>query len=62
MQMSLLLRVWSFYLLNKQEKNSHKDCLERWDRSFTNEPKASDLQAFRVFSQHPAWVITPLNP
>ena len=26
------------------------------------EPKTSDLQAFLVFSQHPAWVITPLNP
>ena len=23
---------------------------------------ARDLQAFRVFSQHPAWVITPVNP
>ena len=27
-----------------------------------HEPKASDLQAFLVFSQHPAWVITPVNP
>ena len=27
-----------------------------------HEPKASDLQAFRVFSQHPKWVITPVNP
>ena len=24
--------------------------------------KASDLQAFRVFSQHPNCVITPVNP
>ena len=23
----------------------------------THEPKASDLQAFLVFSQHPAWII-----
>ena len=23
---------------------------------------ARDLQAFLVFSQHPAWVITPVNP
>ena len=23
---------------------------------------AGDLQAFRVFSQHPKWVITPVNP
>ena len=26
------------------------------------EPKASDLQAFRVFSQHPKWVIMQVNP
>ena len=26
------------------------------------EPKASDLQAFRVFSQHPKWVMMPVNP
>ena len=26
------------------------------------EPKASHLQAFRVLSQHPEWVITPVNP
>ena len=26
------------------------------------EPKASDLQAFQVFSKHPKWVITPVNP
>ena len=25
-------------------------------------PSARDLQAFRVFSQHPKWVITPVNP
>ena len=25
-------------------------------------PSARDLQAFLVFSQHPAWVITPVNP
>ena len=25
-------------------------------------PSARDLQAFRVFSQHPAWVFTPVNP
>ena len=27
-----------------------------------HEPKASDLQAFRVISQHSKWVITPVNP
>ena len=27
-----------------------------------NMPSARDLQAFLVFSQHPAWVITPVNP
>ena len=27
-----------------------------------NEPKASDLQAFLVFPQHPEWVIKPVNP
>ena len=27
-----------------------------------HEPKASDLQAFQVFSQNPKWVITPVNP
>ena len=26
------------------------------------EPSARDLQAFLVFSQHPAWFITPVNP
>ena len=25
-------------------------------------PSARDLQAFLVFSQHPAWVITPVDP
>ena len=33
------------------------------DHTFdVNEPKASDLQAFWVFSQHPKWFITPVNP
>ena len=27
-----------------------------------HESKASDLQTFRVFSQHHKWVITPVNP
>ena len=27
-----------------------------------NQKMASDLQAFLVFSQHPKWVITPVNP
>ena len=27
-----------------------------------HEPKASDVQAFLVFSQHPKWVITTVNP
>ena len=27
-----------------------------------NQKMASDLQAFRAFSQHPKWVITPVNP
>ena len=27
-----------------------------------HEPKVSDLPGFRVFSQHPNWAITPINP
>ena len=27
-----------------------------------HEPKASDLPAFRLFSQHPKWVINLVNP
>ena len=39
-----------------------------WDVTRTLEklvnhlPSAHDLQAFLVFSQHPAWVITLVNP
>ena len=29
---------------------------------FTMMPLARDLQAFLMFSQHPAWFITPVNP
>ena len=25
-------------------------------------PSARDLESFLVFSEHPAWVITPVNP
>ena len=33
------------------------------DKKLVNhEPKASDLQASRMFSQHPKWFITPVNP
>ena len=32
------------------------------DKVISPTPSARDLQAFRVFSQHPAWVITPVNP
>ena len=32
------------------------------EKLVNKEPKESDLQASLVFSQHPAWVITPLNP
>ena len=35
---------------------------EHENKLVNHEPKASDLQAFRVFSQHPKWVITPVNP
>ena len=31
------------------------------EKLVNHEPKASDLQAFPVFSQHPKWVITPVN-
>ena len=37
--------------------------VERTLKKLVNhEPKASDLQAFLVFSQHPTWSITPVNP
>ena len=32
------------------------------EKLVNHEPKARDLQAFLVFSQHPAWVITAVNP
>ena len=32
------------------------------EKLVNHEPSARDLQAFLVFSQHPAWVITPVNP
>ena len=32
------------------------------EKLVNHEPKARDLQAFLVFSQHPKWVITPINP
>ena len=31
------------------------------DVKFTYDGKATDLQVFRVFSQHSKWVITPVN-
>ena len=41
---------------------------KNWDVGRTLEklvnhlPSACDLHAFLVFSQHPAWVVTPVNP
>ena len=35
---------------------------EKLVKLVNHEPKASDLQAFLMFSQHPAWVITPGKP
>ena len=35
-------------------KNTRKACKSR--------AEARDLQAFQVFSQHPKWVIMPVNP
>ena len=32
------------------------------EKLVNHSPSARDLQAFLVFSQHPAWVITPVNP
>ena len=31
-------------------------------RPHSTKSSARDLQAFLVFSQHPVWVITPVNP
>ena len=36
---------------------THLGCWEN-----TQKACVSDLQAFRVFSQHPVWVIKPINP
>ena len=38
------------------------DVKKTLEKLANNEPKASDLKGFLVFSQHPAWVITPVNP
>ena len=32
------------------------------EKLVNHSPSARDLQAFLVFSQHSAWVITPVNP
>ena len=32
------------------------------EKLVNQEPKARDLQAFRVFFQHPNWVLTLVNP
>ena len=31
------------------------------EKLVSHSPSARDLQTFLVFSQHPAWVITPVN-
>ena len=33
-----------------------------WLFFVNHSPSTRDLQAFLVFSQHPKWVITPVNP
>ena len=32
------------------------------EKLVNHSPSAGDLQAFLVFSQHPAWVITSVDP
>ena len=39
-----------------------KDILEKQLTTPSATPSAHDLQAFLVFSQNPAWVITLVNP
>ena len=35
---------------------------KKLNKLVNHSPSARDLQAFLLFSQHPAWVITPVNP
>ena len=37
-------------------------CVITREKLVNQSPSARDLQAFLVFSQHPKWVITPVNP
>ena len=41
---------------------THLGCWENTWQACNHERKASDLQACQVFSKHPKWVITPVNP
>ena len=40
---------------------THLGCWEN-TRLLNHSPGARDLQAFLLFAQYPAWVITPVNP
>ena len=46
------INVISFYKITKIVR----------EKLLNHLPSARDLEAFLVFSQHPAWVITPVNP
>ena len=41
---------------------THLGCWENTQKACKSRAEDRDLQAFLVFSQHPAWVITPVNP
>ena len=56
-------RALSKHFLSVYRRNNPRGMLGEHEKSFSvnHEPKASDLQAFRVLSQHPKWVIMPVN-
>ena len=60
---------FSTEIVNPKEKpqsnkllSSTRDVDRTREKLVNHEPWARDLQAFRVFSQRPMWVITPVNP
>ena len=65
-----LITVLKPYFLPKRLHSTKSYFIKAIDHTFygfteklvNHSPSARDLQAFLVFSQHPAWVITPVNP
>ena len=61
-QTSWKVSVWLHFLLVYWCNKPTRDVGRTREKLVNHEPQASDLQAFRVFSQHPKWVYYTSKP